>query len=491
MTSYSSAGAVELIMKAFGGPNVDSVNLTRRKVPTLSPFFSGSAAEIKRLRSGATPPHKGLMKLKIANLMSTAALKNSFCVAALGMTSSNYEDESLQNGFREYDEYYQGPSDRIEWRHDEAVKNFSNMAALRDEGTFCDVSFIVQGVIFKAHRIVLSSWSRWFRALLVNAPMEEIIALDVFEPVAFGKIIDYMYGATLFVEIEEADALMRVIRRLEMHFLEDHVWEYFLSVVTSENCTMLHDLADRYDCAPLKLAAWRELQAKNTSYAKNPARQLLVASSGGKDRGGRGLTGPGENLPEDYGHATAYGEISRQGRGRGVANLAVSAADNFKRILERSTGPAWMNKNKGRTPEENAGKYVEEDDDDDDGNTEASEGLAAAMQDVRIFGRVPNRIQKAVLDPNELPEDVPAAALVGAWATRLQVRYTLHVSHYTLHVSHYHGHALFQISKQHFIFHSTFHSIAQSNHPKNYHQTPGYIRDLCAKGRSGWRPVRV
>lgn len=73
---------------------------------------------------------------------------------------------------------------------------------LRGEGTFCDVAFLCQGVLFRAHRVVVSSWSRWLRALLTEGSDEEVVALDVFEPDAFGKVLDYMYGAELVISLE-------------------------------------------------------------------------------------------------------------------------------------------------------------------------------------------------------------------------------------------------------------------------------------------------
>jgi hypothetical protein len=93
---------------------------------------------------------------------------------------------------------------------------------LRAEGSFCDVAFLCQGVLFRAHRVIVryvcydqfahsytdirvnmhSSWSRWLRALLTEGSDEEVVSLDVFDPDAFGKVLDYMYGAELVVSLE-------------------------------------------------------------------------------------------------------------------------------------------------------------------------------------------------------------------------------------------------------------------------------------------------
>jgi hypothetical protein len=43
------------------------------------------------------------------------------------------------------------------------------------------------------------------------------------------------------------------VRRLEMESLEKQCWKYLMSILDKDNnCEMLHELADRYDCPTLK-----------------------------------------------------------------------------------------------------------------------------------------------------------------------------------------------------------------------------------------------
>lgn len=60
---------------------------------------------------------------------------------------------------------------------------------------------------------------------------------------------------------QNADNVLKVVRRLEMQKLEQQCWRYLMTVINPDtNVEILHELADRYDCPPLKLAAWRILQ---------------------------------------------------------------------------------------------------------------------------------------------------------------------------------------------------------------------------------------
>ena len=76
---------------------------------------------------------------------------------------------------------------------------------LRNDGMFCDITFLCQGKEFRAHKVVVSAWSRWLRALLCEEqPSEDVISLDVFDPVSFGKVLDYMYGVPLSISVDTA-----------------------------------------------------------------------------------------------------------------------------------------------------------------------------------------------------------------------------------------------------------------------------------------------
>ena len=178
----------------------------------------------------------------------------------------------------------------------EKSKLLSMFNDLRTEATFCDVAFLCKGKLFRAHRIVVSGWSRWLRALLSEGNTEEVVHLDVFEPDSFSAILDYMYGASVTVTVDSAEALLKVIRRLELHGLEQSIWIFLMKAIDANNCNRLHELADRYDCPPLKLAAWRFIQQA----ISGPTKHIDLSKK--STYKGTGLTGPGE--PSFYRNVT-------------------------------------------------------------------------------------------------------------------------------------------------------------------------------------------
>jgi hypothetical protein len=77
----------------------------------------------------------------------------------------------------------------------------SMFSVMRKDSFFCDVAFVCNGALFRAHRVVVSAWSRWLRALLCESPDEEVIPLDFFDATALGSVLDYMYGSPLSITV--------------------------------------------------------------------------------------------------------------------------------------------------------------------------------------------------------------------------------------------------------------------------------------------------
>ena len=148
----------------------------------------------------------------------------------------------------------------------EKIQLLNSFGSLRSDSTFCDAALLCRGRLFRVHRVVVSAWSRWLYAILSETPSDEVVSLDVFDPNALDIVLDYMYGKALVLSVDTADAIIKVLRRLEMTLLEQQCWRYLMTMIDTHNCELLHELAERYDCPPLKLTAWRILQEMIPGY---------------------------------------------------------------------------------------------------------------------------------------------------------------------------------------------------------------------------------
>ena len=96
------------------------------------------------------------------------------------------------------------------------------------------------------------------------------------------------------MRVQTAEGYMKILRRLEMQQLEQQCWQFLVSAIDATNCEKLHELADVFDCPPLKLCAWRILQESVPGYAVNPGRLGDMEGEEGSSYQlkGNGLTGP-------------------------------------------------------------------------------------------------------------------------------------------------------------------------------------------------------
>ena len=268
----------------------------------------------------------------------------------------------------------------------EKVQVFKTIGQMRADAAFCDVAFLCGGELFRGHRVVLSAFSRWMRGLLFETPQDDIISLtDVFDPVAFGLVLDYMYGIPLRFNMEIAESIIKVVRRLEMAQLEQQCWKFLITIIDSTNCERLHELADKYDCPPLKLSAWRALQESTPGYSLAPGDMMMTVAEGGDSELHHGLTGPGEfqwmqGYEDNVHHNVVFEEHEEP--------------FEVPSVLERSD----------RTEDDVGDEDNDDEDDDDDGEREEKAASPPKPRSVRTR-----------------PEDLSASAadVVKAWASRL------------------------------------------------------------------------
>jgi hypothetical protein len=184
---------------------------------------------------------------------------------------------------------------------------------------------------------------------------------------------------------------LKVIRRLELRQLEQECWKTFLAVLDRSNCKKLHELADRFDCPPLKLAAWHILRETSDGYAANPSSHLLHQMADGDVVNlapptmaayllkGSGLTGPGEFAGGDVAAENAHPNILDTGSEEGDRPAHLSVFADYSHQYGHEGGSVY--------------------------SSELSESH--------------------MLLPEQLPPGAPAASVIKAWAYKLQLLYEL------------------------------------------------------------------
>jgi hypothetical protein len=279
-----------------------------------------------------------------------------------------YEEEEEEDTEDIEPEYYQSSIYPTDFEKSSAL---NMMNELRADGVLCDVTFTIKDYLFPAHQVVVCGNSRWLRSLLIGGE-ENVINMDIFSKDIFKQVLAYMYGQSVNIAFSDAEEFIKIARRLELGELEQKVWEFLLSIVDSDNCSEMHELADKYDHPHMKLVAWQVLQQAVPGYAYSPANILELRESMVGDQR-KGLSSK----------STESGTSLRSAPGGKRGSL--------QRYMTRR-----------------GSDLVQGDDDDDDDENIPS--IFAGHENMEDY-----------IPPDELDPDANAEEVVRSWATRLQI----------------------------------------------------------------------
>ena len=194
-----------------------------------------------------------------------------------------------------------------------------------------------------------------------------------------------------------------------MQQLEQQCWKFLITIINSINCDHLHDLADKYDCPPLKLASFRILQENDPTYKVEPIDWNVT--KGRKDfinglawKNGSGLTGPGES--------SFY------------TNAGILADHIFEEEDEDDYVPSIIGftKNKKKVSSNTRTDRHHQNDKDSNNNEENDSQQSNDNTSVDSYAKYTIDVSKSV-SPYELPPNATAREVVKAWAHRLQFIY--------------------------------------------------------------------
>ncbi|KAL3053941.1 hypothetical protein OYC64_006294 [Pagothenia borchgrevinki] len=131
-----------------------------------------------------------------------------------------------------------------------AIPNFGNnvlecLNEQRLQGLYCDVSVVVKGHAFKAHRAVLAASSSYFRDLfsssnngggISNDTSPTVVELpSAVQPQSFQQILSFCYTGRLSMTVGDQFLLMYTAGFLQIQQIMEKGTEFFLKV-SSPSC---------------------------------------------------------------------------------------------------------------------------------------------------------------------------------------------------------------------------------------------------------------
>ena len=145
---------------------------------------------------------------------------------------------------------------------------------LRLEGTFCDVTLIVDGQEFQVHKAVLSAASSYFKAMFTCNLAESSLAkvpLNGVESSIMKQLLDYIYSSEIVISKENVQSLLSAANLLELLPVRDACCQYLDRHMDETNCLGIQSFAEAHNCL--------DLQQKARTFALKHFNELINGKS--------------------------------------------------------------------------------------------------------------------------------------------------------------------------------------------------------------------
>ncbi|XP_078096673.1 LOW QUALITY PROTEIN: kelch-like protein 24 [Mustelus asterias] len=140
-------------------------------------------------------------------------------------------------------------------------KVLDGLNSLRLNNAFCDVILCCDGQEFPCHRIVLASFSSYFRVMFSTDLVEsrqERVAINGVEPQMVGLLVVYSYTARVLITRANVQALLAAANLLDIMPVREACCKFMERQMDETNCVGIHCFAEAHSCV--------ELQTKSLNY---------------------------------------------------------------------------------------------------------------------------------------------------------------------------------------------------------------------------------
>ena len=138
--------------------------------------------------------------------------------------------------------------------HEELIERIN---ALRTKHRFCDVTVVVKGEEFQAHKLVLAATSPFFLSLLesqMKERTEDVIKIELQEATApvIEQVLAYVYTGNVSLTTENGHGLIATADYLLLPGLKTMAEKFLKLHLTIENSVFNYYFAEKYQCCGLK-----------------------------------------------------------------------------------------------------------------------------------------------------------------------------------------------------------------------------------------------
>jgi len=134
-------------------------------------------------------------------------------------------------------------------QHSHNKETLKKLSAFRKERVLCDVTIIVEGKRFPAHRNVLAAGSQYFNAMFTTRMAEanqSEITLESLRSDVFEQILDYFYEGNLTIDMTSVADTLHASSLLLLKDIEIECFHYLKKNLNMKNCVHIKSIGEIY-----------------------------------------------------------------------------------------------------------------------------------------------------------------------------------------------------------------------------------------------------
>nr|CAH7725527.1 unnamed protein product [Callosobruchus chinensis]CAH7747782.1 unnamed protein product [Callosobruchus chinensis] len=155
--------------------------------------------------------------------------------------------------------------------------------SLREKGELLDITLVVEGRVFRAHKAVLAACSDYFRAMFTDSMLEarqNEICLNGITATGFQQILEYAYTSRIKMNLANVQDVLDTASHVQMVDIIQACTGYLQSQIDIDNCVDIATIAERYSLSFLLLRVYRFMSrhllefSNSTEFYRLTAQQL-------------------------------------------------------------------------------------------------------------------------------------------------------------------------------------------------------------------------